>query len=53
MLPLLLGVTGLMPHGSWALPVVAMVWALTARSLPPAEASPSAPVAAMASPTEG
>ena len=44
-LPLLFAVTGLMPNGAWALPAVAIVWALTARVLPPHHAVPPAPVA--------
>lgn len=44
-LPLVLAVTGLMPHGGWALPAFAIVWALTARILPPDHATPQAPVA--------
>ena len=44
-LPLILAVTGLMPHGGWALPALAIVWAVTARVVPPGHASSHAPVA--------
>ena len=53
-LPLLFLLTGLMPNGAWALPALAVIWALGARVLPPqAQAAPPAPVAASASPATG
>lgn len=53
-LPLLFVVTGLMPNGAWALPALAVVWALGARVLPPPhQATPPAPVAVAASPATG
>ena len=44
-LPLVFAVTGLMPNGAWALPALAIVWAVTARVLPPGHVAPHAPVA--------
>lgn len=53
-LPLLFAVTGLMPNGAWALPALAVVWALGARALPPQHhALPPTPVAVVASPATG
>ncbi|MEO3473569.1 hypothetical protein AAFN86_17005 [Roseomonas sp. CAU 1739] len=52
-LPLLFAVSGLMPNGAWALPALAIAWALTARVLPPGHAAPRAPMAVAGSQVAG
>ncbi|MBW6400740.1 hypothetical protein KPL78_22965 [Roseomonas sp. HJA6] len=49
-MPLAFAVTGLVPNGAWALPALAVAWALTARALPP---SSPAPVATVEQPSAG
>jgi len=52
-MPLAFAVTGLVPNGAWALPALAVAWALTARVLPPSPSTPPAPVATMEQPSAG
>ena len=53
-LPLLFVVTGLVPNGAWALPALAVVWALGARVLPVQHpAAPPVPVVVVASAATG
>lgn len=52
-LPLVFALTGLVPHGAWALPALALAWAVTARVLPPAPITPQPPLAAAQAPATG
>ena len=52
-LPVVFALTGLAPNGAWALPALALAWAVTTRVLPPAPAAPPPPVAAAVAPAAG